>query len=146
MADGVFNIVKGALVEKFRDSAAAGGVILLQAAEADATLVDYDDIAALLVPAGNTEATATNYARKTGITGTITVDDTNDRVDLDIPDQVFSSLGGATNNSLVKLVTYYEESAADSGRIPGTHHDITVTTDGTDVTFQIAAAGIARFS
>lgn len=137
MADGVFNIAKGSFIEKFRDGGTVGGLILLQAAEADATLVDYDDVAALLVPAGNTEATATNYARKTGITGTITVDDTNDRADLDFPDQTFTSLGNGTNNSLVKAVSYYEESASDSGRVPISHHDLSVTTDGTDLTLTI---------
>lgn len=144
MADGVFNISKGSFIEKVRDSGTVLLLLLLQAAEADAALVDHDELNALLAAAGNTEATATNYARKTGITGTITVDDTNDRADLDIPDQTFTALGGATNNSLVKVVVAYEESAADTGRVPMSHHDISVTTDGTDLTLQIAAAGILR--
>lgn len=144
MADGIFNISKGAFAEKFRDSGSVGLLLLLKATEADATLVDRADVAALLAEAGNTEADATNYARKTAITGTVTVDNTNDRTDLDIPDQVFSSLGGATNNSLVKVIVAYEESASDAGRVPISHHDITVTTDGTDLTLQVNAAGIAR--
>ena len=98
----------------------------------------------MLAEAGTTEATFTNYARKTGITGTITVDDTNDRVDVDIPDQTWTSAGGATNNTLTKLVTAYEESAADSGRIPMTHHDFAVTTDGSDITAQVNSAGFGR--
>ena len=40
MADLVFNIAKGAAAEMFRDSAAKGIVMLLKAAEADATLKD----------------------------------------------------------------------------------------------------------
>ncbi len=144
MADGVFNIAKGAVAEMVRDSAAKMIVMLLKANETEATLVDYDDVAALLVPAGNTEADATNYARKTSITGTITVDDSNDRVDVDMPDQTFTALGNGTNNNITKLVTAYENAAADATRIPCTHHDAVLTTDGSDVTFQFNSAGFFR--
>lgn len=144
MSDFVFNIAKGAVVEKIRDSGSAIGILLLQAAEADGTLKDYDDLNALLGAAGNTEANFTNYARKTGITGTITVDDVNDRVDVDIPDQTWSSAGGASNNTLTDLVTFYEESASDSGRVPLTNHDFATTTDGNDLTAQVNASGFFR--
>ena len=144
MADGVFNISKGAVAEKVRDGATVVQVMLLKAAEADAALVDYDDVAALLVPAGNTEADFTNYARKTGITGTITVDDTNDRVDVDIPDQTWTSAGNGTNNTLAKLVTAYYDGVGDANLIPLTHHDFTPTTDSSDLTAQINAAGFFR--
>lgn len=143
MTDGVFNIVKGALVEKYRDTAASGGILLLTVNQAEATLRDHDDLAALLA-AANTEAAFTNYARKTGLTGTITVDDSNERVDLDFPDQTWSSAGGAANETMTKLVTFYQETAADSGRIPGTDHDFTPTTDGSDLTVQFNAAGFFR--
>lgn len=145
MADGVFNISKGAVAEKFRDGAANGGIMLLKVNEASGTLVDYDTLAAMLA-GSNTEADFTNYARKTGLTGTITVDDTNDRVDVDLPDQTWAVAGGATNNSLTKLIAYYQESAADSGRIPLTHHDFVVTTDTSDITAQVNAAGFYRAS
>jgi hypothetical protein len=143
MADSVFNISKGAVAEKVRDGASNILLLLLKVAQADGTLIDHDTVAAILA-AANTEADATNYARKTGITGTITVDDTNDRVDVDMPDQTFTALGGATNNSIVKAIIAYQESAADSGRIPLTQHDCAVTTDGTDVTLQLNAAGFFR--
>lgn len=145
MADGVFNIAKGAVAEKVRDGAGNLGVMLLKVAEADATLQDYDTLAAILAGA-NTEADFTNYARKTGITGTVTVDDTNNRVDVDIPDQTWTSAGGASNNTLVKLIVYYEDSAADSGRVPLTHHDFAITTNGGDLTAQIATDGFFRAS
>ena len=144
MADGVFNISKGAFVEKIRDTGTNILIVLLQANEAESTLIDRDTVALMLAEAGTTEATFTNYARKTGITGTITVDDTNDRVDVDIPDQTWTSAGGATNNTLTKLIVAYEESAADSGRIPMTHHDFAVTTDGSDITAQVNASGFGR--
>lgn len=146
MSDGVFNIAKGAVAEKFRDAAANGIVLLLTANEVEGTLRDYDALDTLLAAAGNTEATFTNYARKTGLTGSITVDDGNDRVDVDFPDQTWTSAGNGTNETMTKLVTAYEESAADSGRIPLTDHDFTPTTDGSDLTAQFAAAGFYRAS
>lgn len=143
MADGVFNIAKGAFAEKIRDSASACLILLLKANEAEATLRDRADVAAILAN-GSTEADFTNYARKTGLTATITVDNTNDRVDVDIPDQTWTSAGGAANNTLTKLIIAYQESAADSGRVPLTHHDFAATTDGSDLTAQINASGFAR--
>ena len=143
MANGVFNISKGAFVEKFRDGASNGILMLLKVAQADGTLIDHDTVAAMLA-AANTEADFTNYARKTGITGTITVDDVNDRVDVDAVDQSWASAGGASNNNLVKAIFAYQESAADSGRIPTTHHDFVVMTTGGTLSAELNAAGFAR--
>jgi hypothetical protein len=143
MADGVFNIAKGAVAEKIRDSAANVGVLLLKANETVSAMIDRATIAALLA-ASNTEADFTNYARKTGLTGTVTVDNTNDRVDVDIDDQTWTSAGGATNNTLTKAIVYYQESGADSGRIPLTHHDFALTTDSSDITLQVNASGFFR--
>ena len=146
MADGVFNIAKGAVAEKVRDDPTKLGILLLRANEAEATLRDRDTLADLLGAAGNTEANFTNYARKTGITGVITVDDTNDRVDVDVPDQQWNDAGGATNNTLTKAIVFYEESASDAGRIPLTHHDFAITTDGNHLQAQVAVAGFYRAS
>jgi hypothetical protein len=142
MADFVFNIAKGAFVEKFRDGAANGGILLLIAADTDGAMRDTDTLTALLATGAN-EATDGSYARKTGLTGTITVDDTNDRVDVDLPDQTFTALAGA---AITDAVVFYEEAAADNTRIPLTLHDFGVTPDGSDVTIQFNAAGFARAS
>lgn len=145
MANHVFNIAKGAFVEKVRDNPNNLLVLLLKQAQADGALNDYTTLADMLAPgSGNVEADATNYTRKTGIVGTITVDNVNDRVDVDMPDQTWTSLGGPVNNTIVKFVVAYEESASDSGRIPISHHDFNITTDGSDVTAVIAASGFAR--
>ena len=143
MANEVFNISKGAFIENFRDGAANGLILLLKTSPAEATLRDIDTVA-LILSGGGVECDFTNYARKTAITGTITVDDPNDRVDLDIPDQTWVSAGGATNNTTAKLIFAYENAAADSTRVPISHHDFIITTDGSDVTAQINASGIAR--
>jgi len=142
MADFVFNIAKGAFAEKFRDGAANGGILLLIAADTDAAMRDTDHITALLATAAN-EATDGSYARKTGLTGTVTVDDTNDRVDVDLPDQTFTALAGA---AITDAIVFYEEAAADGTRIPLTCHDFVITPDGSDVTIQFNAAGFARAS
>ena len=151
MADGVFNIALGE-VKKYAklDGGANDALIVVlivsTGLEADATLRDHDDLAALLT-ATNDECTATNYARKVISTATITVDDTNNRVDIDIADQTWTALGGATNNTLGKLLVCYDPdttAGTDSTIVPLTFHDFSVTTDGSDVTAQIATAGFYR--
>jgi hypothetical protein len=143
MADVVFNVAKGKVAEKVADTPGNLGMLLLKVVEADATLKDRTTLADIL-GAANTEANFTNYARKTGIVGTVTIDQANDRTDVDAPDQLFAAAGGGTNNNLVKVIIYYEEAAADGTRIPLTAHDFVVTTDGTDLTVQFAAAGFFR--
>jgi hypothetical protein len=142
MADFMFNIAKGAFVEKVRDSAAALGMLLLIAADTDDAMRDTDTVTALLATGAN-EATDGSYARKTGITGSITVDDTNNRVDVDVPDQTWATLAGA---AITDLVVFYEDAAADATRVPISCHDFAVTPDGSDVTAQINASGFARAS
>ncbi len=144
MADFVFNIAKGVAAEKINDSAANVGIMLIKTAESDALMKDRATLTAILT--GSTEADFTNYARKTGLTGTVTVDNTNDRTDVDVADQTWTSAGGASNNTLAKLIVFYQDSAADSGRVPLTGHDFVVTTDGSDLTAQIASAGFYRAS
>ena len=143
MGNIVFNIAKGRPVQQGITDATKFGILLLKVAETDATLIDYDTVAAILA-GSNTEANFTNYARKTGITATVTVDDTNDRTDVDMADQTWTSAGGATNNSLVKLIVYYEVSASDAGRVPVSAHDFVATTDGNDLVAVIATAGFYR--
>lgn len=152
MANGVFNIAKGRGVyycQQARDVAnAALVVVLLQAAQADDTLNNYDTLAAALT-GGNTEANFTNYARKTitGASVTVTVDDTSNLVDVDIPDQTWSAAGGTTNNTLVKALICFDPdttTGTDSNIIPISHHDFAVTTDGSDLTMRVAASGFLR--
>lgn len=140
MADFIFNRSKGAFAEMFRDGASNGIVLLLSTGEAQAAMADHADIAALLAgPA--VEVVDGSYGRKTGLTGTVTVDDSNDRTDVDIPDQTFSALAGPDP---VSLIVAYENAAADATRINLSHHDFAVTSDGSDVTAQFNAAGFGR--
>lgn len=148
MANGVFNIAKGKLAYYATLPAANDAIIvvLLKASGlvADSVMVDYDDLAAVLAGASD-EADFSNYVRKTGASVTVTVDDTNDRVDLDLADITWTA--ATTGQALGKLLVCYDSDTTggtDSGIIPLTYHDFTATTDGNDLVATIAAAGFAR--
>ena len=157
MANQTFNIAKGRVVEYYNrvesnDPAnSALIVVACKVSEADATLIDYDDLNALLGAAGNTEADFTNYARKvltdTELDALPAPDDTNDRYEVGLPDQTWTSAGGATNNTLTKIIICYDSDTTggtDANIIPLTHHDFTPTTDGSDLTMQVDALGFFR--
>ncbi len=130
MANMQFNVAKGATVEKFRDGGANGLVLLLEAMEADAVLADYDNLQALLAAPGNQEISGGSYSRQTGISGSITINDTTDEVDISIPDQTFL---GVVGSSVVGFVIAYEETASDAGRIPLAKFDLFLVPDGSDI-------------
>ena len=156
MADGVFNIAKGRVVEYYNrvennDPAASVLSIMLGfGAITDATLRDLDDFGAIIADAGFTEATFTNYARKVLSDAELAAlpapDDTNDRYDVDIPDQTWTSAGNGTNNTLTRLIIGYDPlgTAVDANIIPLCFYDFAVTTDGSDLTAQVNAAGFFR--
>jgi len=156
MADFVYNIALGRVAELYNrvdtnDPANSALIIvaLVANAVADATLKDLDTLSAVLGTAAN-EATNTNYARKTLTDTDLTAfapDDTNDRVDLDIPDQTWSAVN-AGDNWTDLLVCYDSDTTAgtDANIVPLTQHDFAVTPDGSDITAAINAAGFYRAS
>ncbi|MGH2688632.1 MAG: hypothetical protein ACRDKW_07475 [Actinomycetota bacterium] len=146
MGNIVANIAKGRFVYYCTLPAASDAliVVVLEASGivADDTMADYDDLSALLAGATNEQTT---MGRKTvSASVTVTVDDTNNWVDVDIPDQVWTAASGNATGAL--LICYDADTGAgtDSAIIPLTKHDWTVTPDGSDVTATIAAAGFAR--
>ncbi len=70
------------------------------------------------------------------------MDQGNDRVDADFPDQTWVAVGAG--DVWAKLVTFYDEAGTDATRIPLTAHDFVVTPDGSDIVAQLAAAGFYR--
>lgn len=146
MADGVFNIAKGRAAKYVEDNPNALQIILLKANVAEGTLIDFDNMNLLLGDAGNTEADFTNYGRKTALTEIVTTDDTGDEVTIDVADQTWTTAGGATNNTLTKLIVAIQTGGTDTTLIPLTHHDFAVTTDASDLTAQINASGFYRAS
>jgi hypothetical protein len=156
MGDGVFNIAKGRVVEyynrvKGNDPAASElNVMLGIGAITDATIRDLDTFAAVIADAGFTEATFTNYARKqladTALAALPAPDDTNDRYEVDIPDQTWTAAGNGLNDNLTRLIIGYDPlgTNVDANIVPLTFHDFVVTTDGSDLTAQINALGFFR--
>lgn len=147
MADFVFNQGLGKVAEKAADGATLKLLILKNAA-ADSVLKDLDDVAAILANGSTDEADFTNYARATLASVTVTVDDANDRTEVDAADVVFSSAGGASNNTISagKAVIYEDVDTTDANAIPLVSLDVVFTTDGNDVTISFDANGFYRAS
>jgi len=156
MADLVFNIAKGKVAEyAARVNAndptnSALIVVAINTTATDATLRDLDTLAAIEADANTAEVTNTGYARKVltdASSITVTVDDTNDRVDVDIPDQTWT--GVAAGTAWTDLVLCYDAdttAGTDANIVPLTLHDFALTPDGSDVTAQIATGGFYRAS
>ena len=155
VANFIFNIAKGKFgqyVQNVKDGSPADSRILVvpietTGIEADAALKDHNDLAALLAAANNEQTT---MGRKTLVAGdiTITVDDTNERLDVDVSDITWTA---ATGNAISALVFCYIPDgnaaggvSADSAVIPLSKHDFVVTPDGSDIIAQINAAGLQR--
>ena len=157
MADFVFNIAKGRVVEYYNrveNNDPANSALVLVVIDAngdtDATMRDRDDLAALLGGTAN-EVTNTNYARKvltdSDLAALPAPDDTNDRYDIDLPDQTWSAVAAGT--AWTDIIVCYDNDTTggtDSNIIPLTCHDFAVTPDGSDIVAQIAAAGFFRAS
>lgn len=157
MADFVYNRAKGRFVEWAErvnandptNSALVFMVLAVSGVESDATLKDVDTFAAVVAGTTN-EVTNTNYARKTLTDSSsivVTYDDTNDRVDVDMPDQTWTAV--AAGDGWSDVVSGYDNDTTggtDSSILPASQHDFPVTPDGSDITVQIAAAGLLRAS
>lgn len=157
MADLVFNIAKGRAAELYNRvdlNDPTNAVLLVIAINAgaatDATLRDYDTMAAIEGDANAAEVTNSGYARKTLTDADLVAfapDDANDRVDLDIPDQTWT--GVAAGSAWTDLIVAYDNdstSGTDSSVVPLTLHDFAITPSGSDITVQINAAGFYRAS
>lgn len=149
-SDVVFNIARGQVgyyagLPATNDALIA---VLLKSTglQADATLVDYDNLSALL-GGGNTECDFTNYARKTLTNVVATVDDTNDRLDVDCDDITWVSAGGASNNTIAKLLICYDPDTTggtDADIVPLTAHTYDDTTSGSSLLVTIPTGGFFR--
>lgn len=155
MADFVFNVAKGRAAELYNrvdsnDPANSALLVVVLAAsglEGDSTLKDYATLAALLAGASN-EVTNSGYARKT-ITDSdlsaLSPDNTNDRMDIDMPDQTFTAV--AAGDTWAKVLICYDNDTTggtDANVIPLVALDCSFTPDGSDVLASINAAGFFR--
>jgi len=139
MGDFVFNIAKGKVAYYATLPAASDALIVIpieaSGVESDATLKDYDDVTTLLAASNNEQST---MGRKTISSVTVTVDDSNDRVDVDFADVTWAA---ATGNAISDLLIAYDPdtgAGTDSSLIPLTWHDFSITPDGSDVTATVS--------
>lgn len=149
MANVVINIAKGRVAEYgIRVNAndptnAVFNLIVVATAgvETDAVLIDKDDVTAFFSGTTN-EVTNSGYARKVlDQTGgvTVTVDDTNDRTDVDIPDQTWTAVAAGDGwNDVLTAFDSDSTAGTDANIIPCTLHDFVLVPNGTDITAQIA--------
>lgn len=152
MANFVFNIALGQVVSYYRrvdendPSTAELYMIAWNTAASDATIKDLDTVAAIEADASTAEVTNSGYARKVLTDADLVAfapDDTNDRVDLDIPDQTWTAVAAGSAWTDLSM-NYGLNGGADSAKVPLTWHDFAVTPDGSDITAQIAVAGFFR--
>ena len=156
MADQTFNIALGRVVELYNrvdtsdPTNSALVIIAWNTSATDATIKDLDTVAAIEADANSAEITNSGYARKVLTDADIVAfapDDTNNRVDLDIPDQTWTAVAAGT--SITDLSINYDSDTTggtDTNIVPMTWHDFAVTPDGSDIVAQIAAAGFFRAS
>ena len=155
MADFVFNIAKGRVVELFNridtNDPTNSALIIVPVdvgVTTDATIKDFDTLSAI-TGGGVTERTTGGWNRKTLTDVDITFpapDDTNDRFDIDIPDQTWTAVSAGAVTDLIICYDNDTATGTDANLIPLTQHDFAITPDGSDVTAQIAAAGFFRAS
>lgn len=156
MANQMMNIALGRVAELYNrvdtndPTNSVLVVIAWNSTATDATIKDLDTVAAIEADANTAEVTNSGYARKI-LTDTDIVafapDDTNDRVDCDIPDQTWTAV--AAGSAWTDLSINYDgdsTTGTDSAIVPMTWHDFAVTPDGSDITAQIATAGFYRAS
>lgn len=143
MANIVFNIAKGRVVEyynrvKNNDPSASALIIVpieTSGLESDATLIDKDDLSAVLAGTTNEQTT---MGRKTltdaDLASLPAPDDTNDRYDVSLPNVTWTATSG---NAISKLLVCFDSdtgAGTDSNIIPLTMFDFSITPDGSDVT------------
>jgi hypothetical protein len=154
MSDSVFNIAKGRGTEWVNrvnlndpaNSVIIWDVLATAGLEADTVLQDKVDMAALV--AGTTNYVTQAAVRKTldqagGLV--VTTDQTNDRVDIDMPDITWVAV--LAGDGWSRLVSGYDSDSTvgtDANIVPWTKHDFVVTPDGSDITAVIPVAGFFR--
>jgi hypothetical protein len=142
LANIVFNISKGRVAELYNrvksNDPANSAIILVpietSGLESDATLIDKDDLAAVLSGATNEQTT---MGRKTltdsDLASFPAPDDANDRYDISLPTTTWTAASG---NAISKILVCYDNdttSGTDSNILPLTMFDFAMTPSGADI-------------
>lgn len=141
------NIAKGRFVEKATLPLANDALVwmILQSAglSSDAVLRDDDSFADVLTH--GTEATFAGYARQNATGVTVTVDDTNDWVQVDVADPTWNPTAA---QALGKVVLGYDDdttSGTNANIVPQFMDDFGITTPVSgSVSYQVAAGGFGK--
>lgn len=147
MADIVMNISKGRIAH-FASLPAANDALIIVVLEAaglvsDAIMRDYDTLADILAGASNEQTT---MGRRTAASVTVTVDDTNDRVDIDMADPVWLLATGNPTGALVVCYDPDTTGGTDADLVPMSKHDFVATPNGGDITGVVTVGGFERAS
>jgi hypothetical protein len=156
MADFVFNIAKGRIVEFYNNvksnTPANSAFILIPvdvAAVSDATIKDFDTFSAI-TGGGVTERSATGWNRKTiddtALAALPAPDDVNDRYDVDMPDQTWTAVTAGAVTDLILCYDADTTGGTDANLLPLLQFDFAITPDGSDVVAVVAATGFFRAS
>lgn len=146
MAQLIFNVAKGKFAQLATLPLANDALlwIILTGTDTDANVRDAATLTALIALAVD-EATFTGYSRQTATSVTVTVDQTNDRTDVDAADPSWSP---TTAQAITRIALVYDDDTTggtDTNIIPVFVDDMALTTavSGT-LTYTVAAAGFAR--
>lgn len=155
MADLIFNVAKGRHVEWYHrvdsNDPANSALIVVPVdvgATSDATIIDFDTLAAVL-GGGVTERNASGWNRKTLTDvdlAAIVPDDTNNWFQYAIPDQTWDP--GPTAGNVTDLLLCYDNdttAGTDANILPIAILDFVILADGSVVVADVGAA-IARAS
>lgn len=149
MAAMITNIAKGrfARYSDLPETSDAMVWVLFTGTETDANILDTDTLTTMIALAVN-EATFTGYARVTATGVTVTVDDTNNRVDVDVTTD--PSWSPTSAEALTRIALCYDSdtgTGTDANIVPIFVDDFAITTptSGT-VTYQVASGGFGRAS
>ena len=157
MADFVFNIAKGRVVEFYdrvdnNDPANSAFVwVAINTSALDATLKDLDTLAAVLADANTAEVGNTGYSRIVRTDSDLSAwspDDANDRNDLDMGDLEFGAITDDDVDWTDLLLCYDSDTTGgtDANIVPIGCFDFEITIDGSSVTATLNAAGFFRAS
>lgn len=146
-----FNVAAGRIVELANRVVAndpvnsAFIVVALKATGLETTLRDYDTLAAILA-AANDEATNAGYSRLTVTALTVTIDDANDWVDVDMADPTWAAVAAAGGAWGALLICYDPDTTGgtDADIVPLTKHLFPRTPDGGAITAVLPSGGFFR--
>lgn len=154
MADFAFNIAKGRVVEfynrvKSNDPTNSAFIVIPVdvAAVTDATIKDFATFSAV-TGGGVTERTTGGWNRKTLTDADLAAfpapDNTNDRYDIDLPDQTWTTVTAGAVTDLILCYDSDTTAGTDANLIPMCQFDFPITPDGSDVQAVVNAAGFFR--